>query len=654
MLRVFKLVSLATLIALFLNIAARAEYPLAYVGPTDIRDYSLSPDGHSVAILEHTAKFTFTGTDTWNEIRIKRAVDGHTQIISRPKERFYFWISWGVQDTLIAQGIQFYREDGAGEWKARNTLYGFDPETGKERVIYEDRAVDADSDEAPPIPEILAISTDNREAALMVETSNGYNLIAVNFDSGSRRLLDRGNSRVLGWEVDENLVPYLRFEEGRRENEQRVYTRTPAGEWTLERAYNPMENDFQPASRLTEGQKMLVVHRPEEAQVSGLYIYDFAQNTYSEKIFENPGHDVVTVRRNSFTGELLYIGWWEDKLTKKWFDEEIGTIAAKLDGAFKPADNWSVLETSEDGRRWLLYVSSPTRPGSLFQFDVDTMKARFVANLRPDLKSNHVFELQRIDYTAQDGLPLFGYFIEGRIGPDAPLIVHPHGGPVARDHADFDGMAQYLAYLGYNIFQPQFRGSGELGRDFEEAGFGEWGYAMQTDMDDGVAALEEAGLINPESARLIVGASYGGYAAMAGATITPDKYACVVSINGVSDLTDFINQFSEDDEADRAVREIWIQRIGNPDTDPDAVKAISPRTYVGNIKAEILLIHGDEDDIVHVDQSRETFRLLQEYDVSSIYHELEGAGHSVRDKDQRAEMLMLIQRFLYGCQSPWN
>ena len=293
-------------------------------------------------------------------------------------------------------------------------------------------------------------------------------------------------------------------------------------------------------------------------------------------------------------------------------------------------------------------MSSPTRPGSYLFYDLDTKRARYVASIRPELKREHLSALQRVDYKSGDGMDLFGYFVPGKLGIRGPLIVMPHGGPVARDYADFDGMAQYFAYKGYNVFQPQFRGGGGLGRTFEAAGHGQWGRAMQTDIEDGVQALIKQGLVSETAKRSILGASYGGYAALAAATLTPENYSCIISINGVSDLPMMLNSYDQSDPLENDIYRIWTTRIGDPETALDAVLKASPRQQMRNVKAPVLLVYGDEDDIVRPEQSREAYKTLIGLGKTAMIHELPGAGHQIHDQDQRTEMLIIIDRFMIG------
>ena len=285
-------------------------------------------------------------------------------------------------------------------------------------------------------------------------------------------------------------------------------------------------------------------------------------------------------------------------------------------------------------------------------YNLETKQVRSMARMRPSLKKINLSPVRRVNYNAQDRKPLFGYLTQSRLGSGAPLIVMPHGGPVARDHADYDGYAQFLAGRGYNVFQPQFRGGGGLGKAFEEAGHGQWGQKMQTDIEDGVAALTKQGLIETDSARSIFGFSYGGYAALAGATLTPDAYQCAISVSGVSHLPTMLNSYDRKDARDRNAYDIWVKRIGDPETDMDRIKAVSPSNNINAIKARVMLIHGTADEIVDVKQSRIMKAAMEAAGQTPEYLEIADAGHQFYNLDDRADLLVAVDFFLLRCMPP--
>ena len=233
-----------------------------------------------------------------------------------------------------------------------------------------------------------------------------------------------------------------------------------------------------------------------------------------------------------------------------------------------------------------------------------------------------------------------------------PLIVLAHGGPAARDVLGFDWWAQAIASRGYAVLQPNFRGSTGYGRDFLEAGYGEWVRKMQPDLSDGVRWLAGQGVIDP--ARVcIVGASYGGYAALAGPTLDRGVYRCAVSVNGVSDLRRMVDREArmraEDENA--AVR-YWNRFMGAERLGDRSLDERSPFRLAEQADAPILLIHGRDDTVVPVEQSRLMAQALRRAGKPVELVELDGEEHWLSRSSTRLQMLTALMAFLLEHNPP--
>ncbi len=189
-------------------------------------------------------------------------------------------------------------------------------------------------------------------------------------------------------------------------------------------------------------------------------------------------------------------------------------------------------------------------------------------------------------------------------------MVLPHGGPQGHDSVGFDWLAQAFANQGYAVFQPNFRGSDGYGLAFRDAGFGEWGRKMQTDISDGVAALVRQGVIDPKRA-CIVGASYGGYAALAGVTLQQGLYRCAVSYGGLSDLHYFMDTAAPSGRQDTATARYLRKFLGVTSNEDGVLRTLSPARLAKQADAPILLLHGADDSVVPIGQSREMDQALR-------------------------------------------
>jgi dipeptidyl aminopeptidase/acylaminoacyl peptidase len=259
-------------------------------------------------------------------------------------------------------------------------------------------------------------------------------------------------------------------------------------------------------------------------------------------------------------------------------------------------------------------------------------------------------EVRAITYPAADGLKIPGFLTlpRGAAEKDLPLIVLPHGGPAAADTLEFDWWAQALASQGYAVLQPNFRGS-ILNTRFLEAGFGEWGRKMQSDLSDGVRHLANQGVIDPKRV-CIVGASYGGYAALAGVTLDPTVYRCAVSVAGISDLRR-MRRWIGDTSLGWSQR-YWDRFIGTSDKNDPALLAISPIEHVNAVIAPVLLIHGRDDTVVPYEQSDVMQSALKHAGKSVEMVTLKHEDHWLSRGETRLQMLEACAAFLKANNPP--
>jgi dienelactone hydrolase len=254
-----------------------------------------------------------------------------------------------------------------------------------------------------------------------------------------------------------------------------------------------------------------------------------------------------------------------------------------------------------------------------------------------------------ISYAAADGFNIPAFLtLPAAAGKDLPLIVLPHGGPAASETLDFDWWSQALAAQGYAVLQPNFRGS-TLNSSFMQAGFGEWGRKMQTDLSDGVRYLARQGIIDPKRV-CIVGASYGGYAALAGVTVESGVYRCAVSVAGISDLRRF-RKWTIANEMSWSQR-YWDRFMGTADQKDPALLAISPIEHVAAVTVPVLLIHGRDDTVVPFEQSDIMLSALQRAGKPVTMVTMKHEDHWLSHSETRLQMLQATVDFLKANNPP--
>ncbi|MDE2406182.1 MAG: S9 family peptidase [Sphingomonadales bacterium] len=301
-----------------------------------------------------------------------------------------------------------------------------------------------------------------------------------------------------------------------------------------------------------------------------------------------------------------------------------------------PKRRVEVRDFTQDMSRVLVRTSGNGDPGSWFLVDVTGRKADPVGDERPLIGAAQVGPISTVTYHAADGLELRGILTlpPGRDPHNLPVVMLPHGGPNARDVAAFDWWAQALASRGYAVFQPNFRGSTDRDDAFIHAGDGQWGRKMQTDISDGLAELARQGIVDPKRA-CIVGASYGGYAALAGVTLQKGLYRCAVAVAPVSDLSEMYYTDLAESADDPLTRRLQKQQLGDPST----FGAVSPRRHAAQADAPVLLIHGKDDTVVPFRQSQTMADALKDAHKPVEMVVLQKEDHWLSRSETRKQML---------------
>jgi dipeptidyl aminopeptidase/acylaminoacyl peptidase len=306
-----------------------------------------------------------------------------------------------------------------------------------------------------------------------------------------------------------------------------------------------------------------------------------------------------------------------------------------------------LISASANFKKVVVKVTGPVHGYSYELMDMSSFRTEQIGDVYQGVEQP--LEVKRITYEAADGLKIPAYLTLPFRKPTQklPLIVFPHGGPAARDSAQFDWWAQAMASQGYLVLQPNYRGS-TLTTGHMAAGFGQWGRKMQTDLSDGVSYLVKQGMADP--ARVcIVGASYGGYAALAGVTLQQGIYRCAVSVAGVSDLKHMLRDV--DSFADRE-RRFWNRYMGVTGPSDPLLQQISPIKHVDAITVPVLLIHGKDDTTVTFDQSSDMFDAMKRAKKEVEMVTLKREDHQLSRSETRLQMLQATVAFLRAHNPP--
>jgi len=347
--------------------------------------------------------------------------------------------------------------------------------------------------------------------------------------------------------------------------------------------------------------------------------------------------------------KLLGLQYLTDRMCVHWFDADRAKLQEQIDRALPDTTN-SIFSSSDNGRRHIIRASSDLVPGVYYILNLDN-PARgkpamtLLGPVNVHLQPGQLQPMQSISYRARDGLTIHGYLTlpAKAAGRRVPLIVHPHGGPYnVRDEWGYDAEVQFLASRGYAVLQPNFRGSGGYGLDFLLAGRHEWGGKMQDDLTDGVTWAIAQGFADPQRVA-IVGASYGGYAALAGVTFTPELYCCAVNYVGVSDLSiiaGYGRGYGRGHSVDRIFESSWIG------DDSKYLHDHSPIHFVQNIRVPTLHAYGENDPRVDIDNWTRLKAELDRYNKPYEYIREGDEGHGFRQESARISFFRHVEDFL--------
>ena len=513
---------------------------------------------------------------------------------------------------------------------------------------------------------VVSFLPDDPEHFLMATRLRGdLDLFRINVRTGDHERVAIGAKNTGAWYVDSAGEPAFRVDFNRRGTRATFYGREDRDngsiKWRKLKSVRIDRNgndnveqatEFRPIAPGPDIATYYVAARPSGANTTGIYLYNFETDTFVENLKSDDRFDIESALINWETGEYLGSYHYEDTLKIDYLDPVLQTHISRLDDQFEGQSNVVPLDSSRDGKRWLVETIGPLDGGTYLVYDTEKAELTPVGMRRPALKPETLSPVQVIHYTARDGLPLTGYYTRPvglEAGAIPPLVVMPHGGPEMRDTLTFDGHAQLLASHGYAVFQPNFRGSSGYGLHFADAGRRQWGLAMQTDIEDGLKHLMSEGLARAGNA-CIYGYSYGGYAALAAATLTPDDYECVIAGSGPSDLSKMVRWIGREEGFKSENYEYWTAHIGHPSHHRDEMEAVSPAL----LASRVLLIHGKEDVIVPVEQSEYMHKALKEAGKDVTYLELKNSGHSFRPVSERQTEMETVLAFLAQHLTPPN
>ena len=630
------------LLSLLLSVGAHAVVPAspaALAAPPrqyDIRDFFQNPKRSGFRLSDHGRMIGFmepaqiNGQPARQNIFVQELSGsepvGQARRITSESQRDISQYFWKGDDTVI------YAKDVNGDENYH--VIAVNVATGKVTDLTPLDGVRAGiQDDLPDDPEHVLVVHNGRDPEV-------FDVYKVNVQTGTSTLAAQNPGDVLGWSTDHDGRVRLASALSGVDSELRY--RDTESEPFRSLVRTDFRTEVTPLFFHADNQRFYALsNRGRDTQA--LVLIDPRNPDQEELIYELPHHDLMGAGFSRLRKVLTSADFHTDKPGHHFFDpvsEKIHAAIARQLPGYEVA--WQ--DATRDEKKFIVASYSDRTPGSRYLYDADSNTLHKLADINTALPEADMAPMQPIQFTARDGLTLHGYLTLplGRPAHHLPVVVNPHGGPWARDYWGFNPEAQFLANRGYAVLQINFRSSTGYGRRFWEAGFGQWGQAMQDDITDGVQWLIEQKIADPKRVG-IYGASYGGYATLTGIVKTPDLYAAAVDYVGVSNLLTFMN----------TIPPYWKPflvkmhaMVGDPVKDKAKLEANSPALHADRIVTPLFIAQGAHDPRVNKAESDQMVQALRARGVEVEYMVKDNEGHGFHNDENKFEFYEHMERFL--------
>lgn len=579
--------------------------------------YSMSPDGKYLAY--------FAPWKNRRNVYIIPAGGGEPKRITSSKDRDIVSYAW-KNDKII------YLKDNGGDENYHIYLAGMDG-------IAEDK-------DLTPYPGVLAYYVDllkgnDNEILITMNKQDPkvFDIYKLDITNGNTTMVAQNPGNITGWltdcngklrmaVIDDGIQSQILYRE-KEEDEFKLILATEYGE-----SFSPIMFD--------KDNKSIYAATNVGRDTAAIVKFDL-ESKKQDVIYERNDVDVSNLIVNPKTKEVLGIIYITDKIRQEYFNKKLKDIMDKVSAKFDRDKQIGINDLSEDLAKFIFSVGDDRDPGAYYFYDSSTDKLKKLGDVLPSINPEKMAKMLPISYKSRDGLTIHGYLTlpANKIPENLPVIVNPHGGPWARDTWGYNQEVQFLANRGYAVLQVNFRGSTGYGKKFVDAGNKQWGLKMQDDITDGVQWLIKQGIADPKKIG-IYGASYGGYATLAGIAFTPDLYAAAVDYCGVSNIFTLLKTIPPYWETQV---KMFHERVGDPEKDKELLTKISPVFHADKIKTPLFVAQGANDPRVNKAESDQIVEALKKRNITVEYMVKDNEGHGFANEENRFDFYKAMESF---------
>ena len=494
-------------------------------------------------------------------------------------------------------------------------------------------------------PNTVLVSVNDRDAKV-------FDLHEVDLLSGQRKLVAQNDDSYAGFEVDLDLN--VRFAIKKMpDGSTNTLIAEKTGDKITWKPWDqvPMEDDGTGIVTFAPGNKTVYFTETRGRDTGALMQID-VKTKKGKVLAEDAKSDVGGFMFHPKNDNLQAVQFNYDKPRWKVLDKSIQRDMAALE-KLEPEGQVFVASRTLDDKLWIVGIATEKRGMRYYTWDRGKQKPTFMFAARPELEKQPLVKMWPVEIKSRDGLTLMSYLSlpkesdaneDGKADKPTPLVLFVHGGPWARDVWGYNPMHQLFANRGYAVLSVNFRGSTGFGKKFMNAGNLQWGKKMHEDLLDAVS-WAVAQNVTAKDTVCITGGSYGGYATLAGLTMTPDVFRCGVDIVGPSNLQTLL----------ATIPPYWAPliatfhtRMGNPET-PDGkalLTEVSPLTHAAKIKKPLLIAQGKNDPRVKEAESEQIVGAMKKAGLPVTYVVFPDEGHGFARPENMIAFTAVSEAFL--------